>query len=74
MNLEKPNDPHRLTKRKNLTQLRENLARTSFQNWLLAARRAKKLRREGFNILVPHPKVGRPQLILISRIKPGTDN
>ena len=40
--------------------------RQSFQNWISASERAKKLRRLGYKVSVPPPLLGRPQLIVIS--------
>jgi hypothetical protein len=47
--------------------MHENLARTSFENWILASERAKKLRQRGYDVSVPPPHIGRPQLLLISQ-------
>ncbi len=40
--------------------------RQSFQNWISASERAKKLRRLGYKVSVPAPVLGRPQLIVIT--------
>jgi hypothetical protein len=42
------------------------MIRKSFQNWLSASKRAKELRRLGYDVSVPVPHLGRPQLILIT--------
>jgi hypothetical protein len=68
--LKQNKDKHTLIKKKNLNQLRENLARTSFQSWMLASQRARNLRRRGYDVSVPPPRIGRPQLLLISRRDP----
>jgi hypothetical protein len=65
--LKQSKDTHILIKRKNLNQLHENLARTSFENWISASKRARKLRLDGYDVSIPPPRVGRPQLLLISR-------
>jgi hypothetical protein len=62
-------DTHIVIKRKNLDQVHEKLARASFENWILASERAKKLRQGGYDVSVPPPRIGRPQLLLISRRK-----
>jgi hypothetical protein len=67
LNVKRSKDKHTLIKKKNLDQLRENLARTSFRSWMLASKRARNLRQRGYDVSVPPPRIGRPQLLLISR-------
>jgi hypothetical protein len=69
--LKRNKDKQILVKRKNLNQTVENPARASFENWLLASERAKKLRLRGYSVTLPPPHVGRPQLLLISRRHPA---
>jgi hypothetical protein len=62
-------DTRILIKRKNFNQVHENLARTSFENWILASERARKFRQRGYDVSVPPPRIGRPQFLLISQRK-----
>ena len=39
--------------------------RESFENWLTALARAKKLKRRGYDVELPPPHLGRPQFLLI---------
>ena len=64
-NLKQSKDTPILTKQKNLTQVLADPRRDSFKNWLIALARAKKLRLRGYEVKIPPPHVGCPQLLLI---------
>jgi hypothetical protein len=51
---------------KHSEHVRNMAVRNSFQNWLAASQRAKTLRLRGFYVSVPAPRLGHPQLILIT--------
>jgi hypothetical protein len=51
---------------KHSKHVRNMAVRKSFQNWLAASQRAKTLRRRGFYVSVPAPRLGHPQFILIT--------
>lgn len=42
-------------------------ARQSIKDWLAAWEKAQKLRRHGYDVSIPPPQRGRPQLLLIGR-------
>ena len=54
-----------LTKPKNLTQVLADPRRESFENWLAALARAKKLRLRGYDVNLPPPHLARPSFLLI---------
>ena len=54
-----------LIKQKNLKQVTADRTRESFESWLAALARAKKLKRRGYDVKLPPPRLGRPQLLLI---------
>ena len=58
-------DPLILIKQKNLNQVIADPRRESFENWIAASERAKKLRRRGYDVMLPPPHLGRPQFLLI---------
>jgi hypothetical protein len=64
MSIEK--DPNSARATKNLKYERNMAVRKSFQSWLTASQRAKTLRLRGFYVSLPAPRLGYPQLILIS--------
>ena len=63
--LKRNKDTHILIKQKNLDQVIADPRRESFENWLAAFERAKKLRICGYDVTVPRPRVGRPQFLRI---------
>jgi hypothetical protein len=54
-----------LVKQKNLNQVIADPRRESFENWLAALGRAKKLRLCGYEVKLTPPHIGRPPLLLI---------
>ena len=54
-----------LIKQKNLNQVIADPRRKSFENWLAALGRAKKLRLRGYEVKLTPPHIGRPPLLLI---------
>jgi hypothetical protein len=64
MSIEKSPSSARATKHSK--HVRNMALRKSFQNWLAASERAKTLRRRGFYVWVPAPRLGHPQFILIT--------
>ena len=54
-----------LIKQKNLNRVIADPRRESFENWLAASERAKKLRIRGYDVTLPPPYVGRPQFLRI---------
>jgi len=64
-NLKQSKDTPILTKQKNLNQVIANPRRESFENWLAALARAKKLRLRGYDVKLPPPHLGRPPFLLI---------
>jgi ADP-heptose:LPS heptosyltransferase len=64
-NLKQSKDTPILTKQKNLNQVIADPRRESFENWLAALARAKKLRRRGYDVKLPPPHLGRPPFLLI---------
>ena len=63
-----------LIKQKNLKRVIADRTRESFESWLAALARAKKLRLLGYEVKLPPPHLGRPQFLLIitPQRKPGT--
>jgi hypothetical protein len=55
-----------LIKQRNLNQVIVDPRRESFENWLAALERAKKLRLRGYDVKLPPPHLDRPPLLLIS--------
>ena len=64
-NLKQSKDTPILTKQKNLTQVLADPRRESFENWLAALARAKKLWLRGYDVKLPPPHLGRPSFFLI---------
>jgi hypothetical protein len=54
-----------IIKQKNLKRVISDRTRESFQRWLAALARAKKLRLRGYEVKLPPPHLGRPQFLLI---------
>ena len=54
-----------LIKQKNLKRVIADRTRESFESWLAALARAKKLRLRGYEVRLPPPHLGRPQFLLI---------
>lgn len=54
-----------LIKKKNLKRVIADRTRESFESWLAALARAKKLRLRGYEVKLPPPHLGRPQFFLI---------
>jgi hypothetical protein len=54
-----------LIKQKNLKRVIADRTRESFKSWLAALARAKKLRLRGYEVKLPPPHLGCPQLLLI---------
>jgi hypothetical protein len=63
--LKRSKDTRVLIKQKNLDQVIADPRRESFENWLAASERAKKLKLRGYDVTLPPPHVGRPQFLLI---------
>jgi hypothetical protein len=61
-----------LIKQKNLNQVIADPRRESFENWLAALGRAKKLRLRGYEVKLTPPHVGRPPLLLIKTPRGNT--
>jgi hypothetical protein len=64
-NLTPSKDTRGLIKPKDLDHGIADLRRESFENWLAASERAKKLRIRGYDVTLPPPYVGRPQFLRI---------
>lgn len=64
-NLKQSKDTPILIKQKNLNQVIADPRRESFENWLGALARAKKLRLRGYDVKLPPPHLGRPPFFLI---------
>ena len=64
-NLKQSKDIPILIKQKNLNQVITDQRRESFENWLTALARAKKLRLRGYDVKLPPPQLGRPPFLLI---------
>jgi hypothetical protein len=64
-NLKQSKDTPILIKQKNLNQVIADPRRESFENWLAALARAKKLRLRGYDVKLPPPHLGRPPFLLI---------
>jgi hypothetical protein len=64
-NLKRSKVTRPLIKQKNLNQVIADRRRESFENWLAASGRAKKLRLRGYDVMLPPPHLGRPQFLLI---------
>jgi hypothetical protein len=54
-----------LIKQKNLKRVIADRTRESFESWLAALARAKKLRLRGYEVKLPPPHLGRPQFLVI---------
>ena len=54
-----------LIKQRNLKRVIADRTRESFESWLAALARAKKLRLRGYEVRLPPPHLGRPQFLLI---------
>jgi hypothetical protein len=64
-NVNPSKDTPNLIKQENLNQVIADPRRESFENWLAALGRAKKLMLRGYEVKIPPPHLGRPQLLLI---------
>ena len=64
-NLKQSKDTPILIKQKNLNQVIADPRRESFENWLAALARAKKLRLRGYDVKLHPPQLGRPPFLLI---------
>jgi|SRR5215204_3563599 hypothetical protein len=64
--LKRTKDTPILIKEKNINQVIAHSRRESFENWLAALGRAKKLRLRGYDVKLPPPQLGRPQFLLIN--------
>ena len=60
-NLKRRKDTPILIKQNNLNRVIADPRRDSFENWLVALGRAKKLRLLGYDVTLPSPHLGRPQ-------------
>jgi hypothetical protein len=54
-----------LIRQKDLKRVIADRTRKSFESWLAALARAKKLRLRGYEVKLPPPHLGRPQFLLI---------
>ena len=54
-----------LIKQKDLKRVIADRTRESFESWIAALARAKKLRRRGYEVKLPPPHLGRPQFLVI---------
>ena len=61
----KPRKEIILIKQRNLKRVIADRTRESFESWLTALALAKKLRLRGYEVKLPPPHLGRPQLLLI---------
>jgi hypothetical protein len=61
----KPRKDIILIKQKNSKRVIADRTRESFESWLAALARAKKLKLRGYQVKLPPPHLGRPQFLLI---------
>jgi hypothetical protein len=64
-NVNPSKDTPNVINQENLNQVIADPRRESFENWLAALARAKKLRLRGYDVKLPPPHLGRPPFLLI---------